>query len=204
MRNGEGGRVILQDSNNDEILVTNDGELWVTETEREFNVHALMAGTVSLANTYWYGFIDLSDTINWPHDHTGRIDISVLYLNIDKAIAARGNVALGVVTRIDGTSGDVEFVGGHSFIQNDAPSIDISVNISPSQLKCGVIGGTLTNIKTGVKALTVTALNTGTPISFGTGGPTFIPAVGDIVMRLITTTAGDVTFFSELAYHSHP
>lgn len=203
MRNGEGGRVILQDHLDHEVLVTTDGEVWVTSTERENNVHALIAGAVTTANTYWYGFVDLSDTTNWPHTSTGRIDISVLYLNIDKAGSARGTVALGVITRIDGTSADVSFVGGHSFIQNDSPSINESINIAPSQIKCGVVGGNLNRIKTGVKALAVTALNTGTSIPFGTGGPTFIPAVGDIVMRLVTTSAGDVAFFAEIAYHSH-
>lgn len=187
----------------EDATFTTDGELFVTETEREQNVHALMAGAVSTANTYWYGFIDLSDTTNWHHTGTGRIDISVLYLNVDKASAARGSAALGVITRIDETSADVEFIAGHSFIQNASDSIDFAVNIAPTQLKCGVVGGTLNRIKTGVKATGVTAINTGTTLPFGTGGPTFTPAVGDIVFRLITTTAGDVTFFAELAYHAH-
>jgi len=182
---------------------TTDGEMFTTQTEREINVHALMAGGVTVIGTYWYGIIDLSDTTNWPHDNTNRIDISVLYLNIDKAGAARGTVGLGVITRIDGTSADIEFIAGHSFIQNASDSIDFAVNIAPTQLKCNVVGGTLARIKTGVKALAVTAINTGTTLSFGTGGPTFTPAVGDIVFRLITTTNGDVNFFSELAYHSH-
>ncbi len=39
MRNGEGGRVVLQDVNNDEIQITSDKEIWVTKTELTYHSH---------------------------------------------------------------------------------------------------------------------------------------------------------------------
>lgn len=198
--------VTLVNPNEDAISLANteDGELWVTSSEREYNVRCSLSGTQATATTNYYGAIDLSDTVNWPHDSTGRIDISYLSLLVDKAGNARGSVALGVITRIDGTSADIAYVAAASFLQNDTPSIETIANFSPSQLKCGVVGGQLNKVKTNTVSLGVTEVNTGTPLAFGPSGPTFTPAVGDLVLRIITTTGGDLVWGANIFYHSHP
>lgn len=185
------------------VKFTSDGELWTTETERENNVHVLMDGGRTTAGTSWYGLIDISDTNGWPHDFAGPVHVSVIYLNLDKAAAARGTLAVGTITRIDGTNADVEFFSGISFTENDSSSINEAANIAPTQLKTNLAGNTLRDFKTSIKATNVTALNTGTTVQFGSAGPTFTPALGDIVVRLITTTAGNVNFIAGFAYHTH-
>lgn len=180
--------------------ITSDGELMTTATERERTVFVRTGDFVSSPGTIWRGLIDLSDTTNWPHDETGRIDISTLGFGIDKAGNARGSLSLGVITRVDATDADVAIVLTTSFTENDTNSIFQAFNFSPSQIKCSVDGGKLTRILTNEVATNVTAINTsGGDLSFNS--LTFTPAVGDIVLRLISTAAGDLTFGVLAGYH---
>lgn len=186
------------------VATTDDGEQFTTNTERERNVRVSLSGSITAATTAFYGFIDLSDNVNWPHDATGRIDISTISIQVDKASAARGTIALGIITRINATNADIAFIAGNSFTQNDTISVDVAHNFSPSQLKCDVVSGKLSHIKASGVLLNVAAVNTATPIPFGPGGATFVPAVGDAVIRLATTTAGDVAWSMSAFYHDHP
>lgn len=181
-----------------------DGEMFTTNTEREKNVRVQLVGTQDTAATNYYGFIDLSDTTNWPHDSAGRLDFSYLSLLIDKAAAARGSVSLGIITRIDGTNSDITWIASASFTQNDTASVEIIANFAPSQLKTDIVAGKLARVKTNNISLALTAINTGTPIAFGTGGATFVPAVGDAIIRISTTTGGNLVWGFSSFYHSHP
>lgn len=185
------------------IKFTDDGEMWTTATERENNVHVLMDGGRTTAGTTWYGLIDISDTVNWPHAVEGPVHVSVIYLNLDKAGSARGTLKAGVIKRIDGTNADVDFFSGISFIENDSASVNEFANIAPTQLKTNLVGGGLRDFKTSLQDINVTAINTGATLPFGTAGVTFTPAVGDIVIKLLTTTAGNVNFVAGFAYHTH-
>lgn len=183
------------------VRFTDDGEMWTTETERESNVFVNLSGSQTTAATRYYGLIDLSDTTNWPHTETGAIHLSFIRFATDKANAARGSVALGVIVRIDGTSADISYVGNLSFIEADNNSVTESVNLAPTQLKCNVVGGRLAFFKASVTETNVTAVNTANPMPFGY---TFTPAVGDLVMRIQTTTGGNLNWVVGLAYHAHP
>lgn len=186
------------------FVSTPDGEMFTTNSERELNARCSLGGTQNTATTSYWGFIDLSDTVNWPHDDTGRIDISYVSLLVDKAATARGTTSLGLITRIDGASADIAYIASASFVQNDSSSIEIIANFAPSQLKCDVVAGTTPHIKTNNIVTGLTAINTSTPLAFGAGGATFTPAVGDLILRVVTTTAGDLTWGVSCFYHSHP
>lgn len=182
---------------------TTDGEVYTTNTEREFNKRISLVGTQSIATTSYYGFIDLSDTVNWPHTSTGRLDFSYFSLLIDKAAGAKGSISAGIITRINGVNSDVTWIAGYSFLEGDANSVEAIVNFAPSQLKCSVVADKLNQVKTNNISLALTAINTGTPLAFGSGGATFTPAVGDAVVRVITTTGGNLTWNVASFYHSH-
>lgn len=181
-----------------------DGEHFTTNTEREFNTRCALSGVQNTATTSYYGFIDLSDTINWPHDNTDRIDFSYIAVAIDKATSARGSLSIGIITRVNATDADITYIAGATFEQNDNPSFLAIANFSPSQMKCQVVGGALAHVKTNTISLNVTAINTGVPLLFGPGGAGFIPAVGDAVIRIITSTGGALTWGINVFYHTHP
>ena len=183
------------------IKLTDDHELWVTETERENGIWAAIVGSQTTATTTYYGLVDLSDTTNFPHDHTNRLDMSFIRLSVDKAATAKGSVSFCIVTRIDGTSADLVCFANGSFTENDTPSIEINVNLAPIQVKTNIENERLARFKTNAVILGVTAINTGVTL---TGpGTNFIPAVGDCVVRVITTTGGNMNFVAAVNYHAH-
>lgn len=185
------------------MLFTDDKELWITETERENNVHVLLHADISEVGTYYYGFIDKSDIVNWPHSNTGRIDLSILYLSVDKNKAAYGSILIGVITRIDNINSDIEYISGHSFLNNDSASVVEALNLAPTQMKCGVSNGTLDNFKTNIIDENISTINNSgsNNLSFGNNGTTFIPEVGDIVLKIVATTSNDMSIICEAAYH---
>lgn len=182
------------------IMASEDGEAWITDKEREGNVSVLLSTTVSTAQTYWYGLVDLSDTTNWPHDISTNIHISDIYFHVDKVATAFGEFSIGVITRVDGTDADVSFVYVSSFTQNDTLSSVEIINLSPSQIKLNVESGAMSKFKTTKVDLAVSAINTGGgDLSFGSD--TFTPAVGDLVAKLVKTGQGDMTITASVTYH---
>lgn len=181
-------------------FITEGGELQITETEREINVGVMLTDTQSSSATYWYGLIDKSDTTNWPHADAGRIDLSLIRINVDKQNNGTGEISIGVITRVDGTDADIEFVYSASFTQSDSISFVHDMNYAPTQIKCSVVDGSLNRFKSAIAATDVTAINTaGGDLEFN--GSTFTPAVGDIVARFIKSGAGTVRFNITAFYH---
>ena len=181
---------------------TPNGEAWTTVTERENGVWAALVGSQNTATTTWNGLVDLSDTVNFPHDHTGRLDMSFIRLSSDKAKTARGSVSFCIVTRIDGVSADLVCFANGSFLENDTPTIEINVNLAPIQVKTDITNQRLARFKTNAVLLGVTAVNTG--VTLPGPGTNFTPDVGDLLVRIITTTGGSLNYVAAVNYHSHP
>lgn len=184
------------------FLSTDDGEMYTTNTEREFNTRVVLSDNLAAAATRYYGFIDLSDTVNFPHTETGRIDLSAIATSVDKAPATRGSIGIGLITRIDTVSADLTFVTGFNFLNNDSSSETVLFNYAPSQTKCLVgPGGTTPFIKAIGATLTgVTDLKSNVPLSFGA---IFTPAVGDLVVRVFNQNASSLIFGVTGFYHTH-
>lgn len=193
-------KAVVVDSSGDPIAITTDGEVWTTETEKESGVWAGFSGSQDTATTTYLGAIDLSDTVNFPHDHTGRLDFSLFRISMDKAINARGTISIGIITRINGTNADITYLDGIGFLQNDSPSVQFINNLAPMQNKASMTGGVLDKVKTNTIELNVAAVNTGVTLEpFD-----FTPAVGDCVVKITTTTGGTLNYGIGLGYHSHP
>lgn len=180
---------------------TPDAEMYTTVTEREIGVWAGLSGSQASTGTTYHGLVDLSDTVNWPHDETGRLDFTLLRVSIDKANAARGAISLGIITRINATNADIVYIDGVGFLENDASFLQFMNNISPMQLKTNIDGSfNLSRVKTTTKEVNVTAVNTGITLPpFN-----FTPAVGDCIARVVTTTGGTLNYGIGICYHSHP
>lgn len=178
----------------DSFKRTEFGEVYTTTRSEQSNVRCTLGGTQSGVETNYYGFIDLSDTTNWPHKSTGFIGFNYLALVIDKASNSTGTIDLQLITRIDGTSADLTTIVSAPFIYNASEAVQILANFSPAVIKCEVVSGQTPFIKTNNKQTNVTAVNTATPVAFGPGGATFTPAVGDLLCRINTTGQGALTW----------
>lgn len=179
-----------------------DNELLTVQTEALRNVFAAYStGAITVNSTTWACLIDLSDTTNWKHDRTGRVDISVLDIEVDKSSNCTGDVALGVITRVDATNGDVTFFADLIFDNADGTRLTIDRNYSPSAIRCGVTAGVATKIATNDVALNETAIQTDVPLASFRGAGTVTPAVGDIVAKFVKNAGTTMTVYIELLYH---
>lgn len=180
--------------------VTSDGELATTVTERERN-NFVRYKENGINSTRYCVLVDLSDTINFPHDQTGRIDVSCLSDQIDKPANAQGSIAVGVIAAINGTQATIFYASGIFFDNSSDTHLTRDRNFSPSQMKLGVSGGKLTRGITN-DSETTTAVNTGVTLSSPRGSNTVTPAVGDVVIKF-THTAGSAWNAGIFAlYHS--
>ena len=178
------------------VKVTSDGEMAVTSTERERN-NALHYQVSAVAASAYHILIDLSDTTNFPHDSTGRIDISLINLSIEKSLAGViGRIRLGVITRVDGTDADISYLYGLAFLKGQSQYVNQIINYAPSQLKFAT-GRYLTNSNEAAVAAVNTGLTLPTPF-----GVNATPAVGDVVIKSAYTSGGNYDFDIELMYHS--
>lgn len=181
--------------------VSEDGEVATTSTERERNLAVVYAEAGVSADKYVI-LVDLSDTTNFPHGDTGRIDISTVRFEVDKASNAQGSVQIGVITRIDGTNADISYLTKLSFINSTSNLLTSFQNWAPSQLKFGVSGGNLTKAITNDTETNVAAVNTGATLDSPRGASTVTPAVGDIVLKLGHSAGGTYDVDVEAMYHS--
>lgn len=195
--------VTLVDASGQQVpnpTLSNDGEVWVTETERENNVRASYAQS-GIAASSWAVLVDLSDTATWPHEFTGAIHVSNISLQVDKSANSVGLIQLGVVKRISATNGDVTMFSSLRF-ENGTNDLVRDVNVSPSQIKCDVVEGVTPKMISNISILNDTGLQTDLAIQSASGATVF-PAVGDIVMRIVHTSGGAWTAAAGILYHSH-
>jgi hypothetical protein len=161
--------------------VSADGELYTTVTERERDVFT-NHGVLNLSATIYAILVDKSDTVNWPHDETGRIDISALYVAVYRDSTATGAIRVGVITAVSGSSASVAWAMGLRFDKSNEQHIVRDRHWTPSQLKCAVVDGAtphmLVTTETGISAI-----NTATPLASPRGAATVTPAVGDIIIH---------------------
>ena len=177
------------------VRVTSDGEMAVTSTERERNV-LVHYQNPAIAATEYSILVDLSDTTNFPHDTTGRIDISWMKVDVEKsATNVIGEVEIGLITRIDGTDADIDYLYGVQFLKGSETIIQEVMNYQPSQLKFAA-GRYITN----VSETNVTAVNTGASLDSANGS--IAPALGDVVIKQLYTSGGNYDLDIELLYHS--
>lgn len=182
------------------VTVTAEGELTTVDSGGEKNVLARYYAE-NIAATTWVVLVDLSDTANFHHDATGRIDISYLSMQIDRPTNAVGAVHIGVVTRVDATNADVTFFAGLHFINSSDTAIIRSENFAPSQVKCGVTGGLTTKIVNNENVVNDTAIQTDVALASPRGAATVIPAVGDIVAQFQHISGGAYNASVRLFFH---
>jgi hypothetical protein len=125
--------------------------------------------------------VDLSDTTNWPHKNTSGINVSGLWVDVDKAGASTDTVKVGVVTNIDASSGTVKwfFVAANTANRVSTPGLQSPIIEGIVRTKVNSSNVTpyiLTNNSSSQSTIFQT------DVLLPTANGTFVaPAVGDIV-----------------------
>lgn len=195
--------VEIRSATGTDLAITDDGEVWTTATERERNVRASYALTGIQASA-WAILVDLSNDTVWPHTGTNAIHISLINAQIDKAPRSVGLMQLGVVTRVDGTDGDVMMIASMRFENDNTTGAHLArdVNVSPSLIRCDVVDGAPISMISNVRVLNDTGLQTDVAIPTASG-VNAAPGVGDIVIRYVHTSGGAWTGAVGVLYHAH-
>lgn len=146
--------------------------------------------------------VDLSDTVNYPHRQTGAINVSSVRIDMGKVAATTGTLKIGVVTKVDTSSGSITWFFGHSFDRDiTGTHITENSNYSDVSVRTRVVAGSCTYIVSNDKDTNSTVFQTDVnlPTTFGTDTA---PGVGDIVFKYTAngTTAADINI--ELVYFS--
>lgn len=151
------------------------------------------------ADTYAI-LVDLSDTVNWPHNDKGRIDLYSSFFFVDKAANTVGLLQLGTIVRIDGTDADISYSQGISF-NSSSERIFQRDRVLSAPLKLGQSGGVLTKVATLFTETNVGAVNTGTPLGSARGNVT--PALGDLILKFSHISGGSYDGTVSIQYAGH-
>ena len=177
--------------------MSNDREQYTTSAIADLHVRALLNKT-GIGSTTYAIMVDKSDTTNFPHGDTGRIDVSHLKFALELASNSVGTVKLGVITRIDGTDADISYAFDVPFEKSGTRRILSINNFSPAQLKLDTAN---TYLITNDEETGVTAVNTGITLDSPNGNIT--PGLGDIIVKYGKTSGSAFDCLTEIFYGSH-
>ena len=183
------------------MQVSESGELMTSVTERE-RAKMVSYANSSISATKYVALVDLSDTTNFPHTQTGRIDFTYWKIAIDRGNTSVGFVRIGVISRIDGTDADIHYLFNVPFDKSDTRRILSINNIGSGQMKFGIDGGVLQDGITNSADTSLAAVNTGVTLDSPRGTSTVTPAVGDIILKLEHSSGNAWSLAFEACYHS--
>lgn len=188
------------------VMLTDDGEVWTTVTERENDVFAVYSES-GIAATKYIVLVDRDNAL-WPHirqaQKSARIDITSIYYSVEVSVNASISLLYGVITRIDGTNADITYFTAIPMLSGAAQEDRIiSLRGVPSQVKLDTGGsGVLLHGITNVSESNVAGVNTATALDSPAGAGTVYPTVGDVILKFLRT-AGSANFSTFVFYHGH-
>jgi len=105
--------VMLGDGENNADIVSYEGERSlrvVLGYKPTFIVHL---DVTNQSGTVGYMLIDLSDTVNWPHENTAHIILQKVVIQSSQTTspAFLGNIQFGFLSNVDGNNGDFHRIG---------------------------------------------------------------------------------------------
>lgn len=170
----------------------------IAQLEAKFMPEAFGANVseADIASTGYKLLVDISDTVNYPHDVAGDLALLRMDLTVDRTGTSQGILQVGVIGAIDGTEADIFYTQGFSFEKNADQSIQRDrAFASPFRMK--VADGKPVFFQTDFTETTA-AVNTGITLETG-AGTTVTPAVGDIIMKY--THSGGGVYSAAISTH---
>lgn len=178
--------------------MTSQGELLINSNANYKKCSILYTQNGINADTYIL-MIDLNDTINYPHNNMGSINIDNYKIqteNENEKKAVTPIISLGVITSINATEANISYLITNRLEDN---FFNISNNYQPSSVKFKVLNGELVDSLTN-NSETTTNINTGITLNTPRNIQT-TPEVGDIILHISNVTS-TITLDCSLLYHS--
>lgn len=177
------------------VGLSDEGELFSTTLASNRRQRALYtSGTIS-GDTYAI-LVDLSSEAFNNYANIDNISMSIDLL----ANNANCIVKIGVITRIDGTDADIDYLISSNFSASSANTyLNYIDNFQPSTIQFRSSGGSLVNASSNDNATSVTAVHTGLTLTSPKG--TVTPAVNDIII-FFDFISGNFTCIVSAVYHA--
>jgi hypothetical protein len=182
------------------VSFSEDQALLTTDIPQEQDVFVAIGADIS-ADTYAI-LVDLDNASGYfKHESGNHINITSAFLLVDRDANATGSVRVGVITRIDDTDADIEFVQGITFDKSNDRFLLRDRQYSPSRIDCSTLSGTLRKTLTNFVETGVSAVNTLTAIMSPAGSATVTPGLGDLIIQYLRG-AGTYNASVSVTYHT--
>jgi len=148
--------------------------------------------------------VDLSDTTNWHHTHTGAVHIEELYVEVDAQVNADYDIILGFLKNVGATDGDFYELTHVAGSKTAGQQKNVSRKFYPNGPYCSS-----NKVVTSDITLNDTSFNTATNMKTVRDPATANtpPADGDLVLRIMDNGGGgantNFTVEVNFSYHSH-
>lgn len=154
---------------------------------------------VDLAVSTDFILIDISDTVNYPHENTDSIHLAWLLVGVDASATANYDISIGFLENVDGTNGDYHEVFRTSGSKNVGQNKFDLLRTAPDGPWCKSSKTVSSLINTDVAAF-----NTGTNLKTTRSPGSIATPSGDrdLILR-VTMTAGSIMLNVSGNYHSH-
>ncbi len=152
-------------------------------------------GVAGVATTTGYVLIDLSDSTNYPHTETGRVDIDWIIVDYLGDNSCVGSIEVGFVASITSSNADWHSLA-KAHLDKKETERPIQINFNPQHIVCSTAehlsGGTMFHNDD-----TTFQDDTALTATYATA----TPAVGDLICK-VTLSAGSVGFAISIGYHT--
>lgn len=154
-------------------------------------------------------FIDLSDTVNYPHERTGSVGISKITTsfisNLGAANISSGTIQLGVVTYVGNSTGTVKWFATYPYFTTSSATVSYNDFLAPIYTRSAVrpiansdgttpyFASNNTTSGSSIYTSTLTVL----PTSLGGN---VNPGLGDIILNLNIGTGSIIRFVMDVYY----
>jgi len=149
-----------------------------------------------------YVLVDLSDTTNYPHNHTGRVILHDIHVHAEVASSGVYDIWFGVISEVDASNGTAEwFEVLH--LQSLASLLGFNDSINFGPLDCLIEDDAPVHFVTAAQQAGNTNWQTDTGLGSpagAAGGDTGKPGPGDVVMW-VEEVSGSGTIDFSVAVH---
>lgn len=182
------------------LKVVSHADIVKSSNEEPFSLRYSTTGISASTSTI---LVDLSNTTNFPHKNTGGINLVALRLAISKVAASSGTVQIGVLYRVNASTGDVQWIYSYDLSKSAAGTeIVDQLELNGFFKRLRVDGnGNFPYFIGNDSSIGSTTFQTDVPLLTPYG--TYVsPSRGDIVMSFTASGVNPVNITVDLLYNS--
>ena len=178
-----------------EVASVNPENYLDVSTHSNHDGTSMAFSAAGVAATTGYVLVDLSDSTNYPHTETGRVDIDWIIMDYLGDNACVGSIEVGFIASITSSNADWHSLA-KAHLDKKETERPIQINFNPQHIVCTTAehlsGGTMFHNDD-----TTFQDDTALAATYATASP----AAGDLICK-VTLSAGSLGFAVTIGYHT--